>query len=56
MKMDEAHIVPLSKQVIQLLKEAKGYNRLNNLIFEGANNANKPLSENTLIYAVYRLG
>jgi integrase len=56
MKMNEAYIVPLSNQVLEILEEAKKYNRLNELIFEGITNARKPISQNTMIYAMYRLG
>lgn len=55
MKMDEEHIIPLSSQAIDVLKEAKKINRLGGYIFEGGN-ARKPISENTMIYAMYRMG
>lgn len=56
MKMGEAHIVPLSKQVLEILEAARKYNRLGDLIFEGITNARKPISQNTMIFAMYRLG
>ena len=56
MKMKEAHIVPLSKQALEILEEVKQYNRLGELIFEGITNARKPISQNTMIFAMYRMG
>jgi integrase len=57
MKMDEEHIVPLSKQAIELLKQVKELTSQYDLVFPGSHNHRKPLSENTLTYAIRkRLG
>ena len=55
MKMREAHIVPLSHQVIALLKE---YQPISNgrLLFPSLRTAAKPISEATLGAALRRLG
>ena len=56
MKMSETHIVPLSKQAIAILEELKPMNGHREHVFP---NRNKPLtyiSENTLLYALYRMG
>lgn len=56
MKMRDQHIVPLSDQAINILRELKAVSNGNDLIFS---NRNKPLaciSENTMLYAIYRIG
>lgn len=56
MKMDTPHTVPLSKQAIAILERmGKLYGR-DGLIFPGIGQNSKQLSENTLLYALYRLG
>lgn len=55
MKMKEEHIVPLSKQSIEILKTLKSY-KLSDFIFPGNNNPLKCMSENTMIFAMYRMG
>ncbi len=56
MKMREKHIVPLSKQVIELLKQVRRLHNNPDFVFPSRINPNKPTSENTLIYAIYRMG
>ena len=57
MKMDEEHIVPLSKQAIKLLKQVKELTSQYDLVFPGSHDHRKPMSENTLTYAIRkRLG
>lgn len=53
MKMGREHIVPLTPQVIALFEEASQY-RSGPYIFPGLRDG--PLSENTLLYALYRCG
>lgn len=56
MKMREPHIVPLSKQALAILEELKLLNGHREHLFP---NRNKPLtfiSENTMLYAIYRMG
>ncbi|WP_457576228.1 tyrosine-type recombinase/integrase [Desulfomarina sp.] len=57
MKMRTPHVVPLAEQVIEILRSMmahstgkKGY------VFPGIKNPYRPLSENTMLYALYRLG
>ena len=55
--MDEEHIVPLSKQAIDLLKQVKELTSQYDLVFPGPHDHQKPMSENTLTYAIRkRLG
>lgn len=56
MKMREMHIVPLSKQSINILKELQKYNCQSQFVFPNQNNSAKCMSENTMLYAVYRMG
>lgn len=56
MKMREPHIVPLSHQAIEILKEAKKVNGTYKLVFVSDVSTIKPLSENTLNMALMRLG
>jgi integrase len=52
MKMDEEHIVPLSKQAIELLKQVRELTSQYDLVFPGSHDHRKPMSENTLTYAI----
>lgn len=56
MKMKEQHLVPLSKQVIALLQELKAFKGDGELVFPGDRVPSKPMSENTILFALYRLG
>lgn len=56
MKMREEHIVPLSTQVIEALHELHPLTGRTPLLFPGRSNVNKPVSENTFLFALYRLG
>jgi integrase len=52
MKMGREHIVPLTPAAVALLRDAVPY-REGDFIFPGENGA---MSENTMLYALYRLG
>ncbi len=56
MKMRVKHIVPLSKQVIKILKELQSINGNREFLFPNRNTPHKFISENTLLYAMYRMG
>jgi len=57
MKMKEEHIVPLSTQAISILEEVELISGKYELLFPGARDNRKPMSENTLTYAIRkRLG
>ncbi|MBP7704995.1 MAG: integrase arm-type DNA-binding domain-containing protein [Caulobacter sp.] len=55
MKMRQEHIVPLAPQAVLLLKQLDRPSDPDALVFV-PRGGRKPLSENTLIYAVYRMG
>jgi integrase len=57
MKMKEEHIVPLSLQCVDLLNKVQKITGTYDLVFPGSHNHRKPMSENTLTYAIRkRLG
>lgn len=56
MKMNSEHIVPLSKQAIELLTELKSISGRFELLFPSERSRTKPISENTLTFALYRMG
>lgn len=56
MKKKRPHIVPLSKQVVELLKKAKMYCQGSAYCFPSPRTTAKPLSENALIACLRRMG
>lgn len=56
MKMDSPHIVPLSRQAVEVLRALKLLTGNGRLVFPGANDKNRPMSNNTILFALYRLG
>ncbi|CAE6837421.1 tyrosine-type recombinase/integrase [Paraburkholderia aspalathi] len=57
MKMREEHIVPLSRQAVALLRELKAIGGGSEFVFPSGNGRrDKHISENTLLYALYRMG
>lgn len=56
MKMRMTHIVPLSTQALAVIKQLRELNGGWQLLFPSRSNAKKPISENTVLYALYRMG
>ncbi len=56
MKMKTELIVPLANQTVLLLKEIQKISGNREHIFPNARTPNKIMSENTLLYALYRMG
>jgi integrase len=56
MKMGEQHIVPLSRQAIGILAELRRHTGTRSHLFPGRNNPHKAMSNNTLLFASYRMG
>ncbi len=56
MKMKEKHIVPLSKQAIKIVEQLKEISLSDVYVFPNTNNKQSFMSENTMLYAVYRMG
>lgn len=56
MKMRMPHTVPLSDKAVAILNRLKILHGDKGLVFPGIHYPNKPLSENTMLYALYRIG
>jgi integrase len=56
MKMKTPHIIPLSRQAVEVLRALRLLTGNGKLVFPGANDKNTCMSNNTLLYALYRLG
>jgi integrase len=55
MKMKTEHVVPLSRQAVELLQELRTLGGGSSYVFPGRN-PDKPISNNTMLFALYRLG
>ncbi len=56
MKMKTPHIVPLSAQAKLVLEELKAISYCRDFVFPGDVNPEMPMSGNTLLFALYRMG
>ncbi len=56
MKADLPHVVPLSRQARAVLNELRPMTGEGDLVLESPLRPRKPLSENTFLFALYRLG
>jgi len=56
MKMKAPHIVPLSRQALAILEQLKAISYGNELVFPGDVKRTQPMSNNTILYALYRMG
>jgi integrase len=56
MKMKTPHIIPLARQAVEVLKALKLLAGDCALVFPGASDKTRPMSNNTLLFALYRLG
>lgn len=56
MKMKTPHIVPLSNQAIDILMKIKNLSADEDLLFPSERRDGKSMSNNTILYALYRLG
>ncbi|NML99664.1 integrase arm-type DNA-binding domain-containing protein [Paraburkholderia sp. RP-4-7] len=55
MKMRDPHIVPLSRQALELLEELRKLNGAEQHVFHSVQ-GRRPISNNTMLYALYRMG
>lgn len=55
MKMKTEHVVPLTRQALAMLAELKEISGGSRFVFPGRNR-DKPISNNTMLFALYRLG
>lgn len=56
MKMQKPHVVPLSKLTLEILEALKVYTGDFKYVLQSPKRPNHPISENTLLFALYRLG
>ena len=56
MKLNQGHLVPLSRQTSVLIGQVRRFTQGDKYVFHQLNNPNKPMSENTMLYAMYRMG
>lgn len=56
MKMKEAHLVPMSRQAIEVLERLRPLTGGGRLVFPSPVNRERPISENTVVYALARMG
>lgn len=56
MKMKTPHIVPLSTQAIAVLTELLALRQGRDLVFPGERDHARPMSNNTILFALYRMG
>jgi integrase len=56
MKMKTPHIVPLSMQAKKVLEKLQGISFGRDMVFPGDVNPAKPMSNNTMLFALYRMG
>lgn len=56
MKMRQEHLVPMSHQAMKLLGDLVPISGGRELLFPSRNGQDKPMSENTLTFALYRMG
>lgn len=56
MKMKDLHIVPLSMQSLAVLRELRKDSGKQQHLFPNAQNPDKCMSENTMLFALYRMG
>ncbi|MBI1347068.1 tyrosine-type recombinase/integrase [bacterium] len=56
MKMKQTHIVPLSRQALAALRELQTFSGNRQYVFPNNHNPSTFMSENTMLYALYRMG
>jgi integrase len=56
MKMREPHLVPLSTQAVQLLRELHALTGSGRYVFPGARTDDRPMSDNAVLAALRRMG
>lgn len=56
MKMRTVHIVPLSQQAVEVLRRLYDMNKTYEYVFPNRNRPSAFMSENTMLYAIYRMG
>src|SRR5439155_18042370 len=55
MKMKVEHLVPLSRQAVEVMRALRKFANDSDYVLPGRNR-DKPISNNTMLFALYRLG
>lgn len=56
MKMREPHLVPLSEQAVEILRELHALTGEGRYVFPGARSSSRPMSDNAILAALRRMG
>ncbi len=56
MSIRPEHIVPLSDQAVEVVKDLQPLTGHHGLVFPDQSNFRKPMSENAMLYAMHRMG
>ena len=56
MKMNRDHVIPLSGQALAVFEDLKQFSKGDPFIFHQLNNFRKPISENAMLFGLYRMG
>lgn len=56
MKRKKDHLVPLSEQAIEIIQSMKDRSRGGRYVFESDRNKDRPISENSILYLIHRIG
>lgn len=56
MKRSRDHVIPLSRQALELLQVMKQRARGSDYVFRGESRKDTPISENAILYLLYRIG
>src|SRR5690606_18013435 len=56
MKMRDAHLVPLSRQAVEILKDIQLYTGKGQYVFPSARTSRRPMSDNAVLSALRRVG
>ena len=56
MKMSNEHLVPLSRQALEVLEQIKPLSGKYNLLFPSERSRDKPMSDNTMRRAIFKMG
>lgn len=56
MKLPRDHVVPLSRQAIESIEQARLYRRRSKFLLPGRNSIKKSISNNTILFSIYDIG
>lgn len=56
MKRRRDHLVPLSRQALAVIEQMRARRGISPFVFPSANRADRPMSENAILYLIHRIG